>query len=324
MLAEKKVLISVIVPIYKVEPYLRCCIDSILAQTFRDFALILVDDGSPDNCGAICDEYAAKDDRIVVIHQENGGLSAARNTGLDWMFANSNSEWITFVDSDDYIPTRYLQQLYEIAKRKKAGIVCSLASCFSDDKEIKNISDEVYGSTLMLGRDACKSILTVDEKISVTAWGKLYKSELFKKARFPEGKIHEDEALIPLVVYNADKVVVLRAWMYGYRNNAEGIMRSEFSLKRFDFLFAVDRCIEYFRKCQDEELVMLAKKHKNGHWAEDVTKAKRAGIYHMLPEEYKLPFWKVYWFLLCDTISRGGIKFVFRRIGNLLRLIKNK
>ena len=104
--------ISVIVPVYNVEKYLNRCIDSILAQTFTDFELILVDDGSPDNCGKICDEYAAKDSRIHVIHKANGGLSDARNAGIDWAFANSNSEWVTFMDSDDWIPDNYLFELY--------------------------------------------------------------------------------------------------------------------------------------------------------------------------------------------------------------------
>ena len=104
--------ISVIVPIYNVEPYLRRCIDSILAQTHVNFELILVDDGSPDHCGEICDEYAMHDDRIVVIHQKNCGVAAARNAGIDWTFANSDSEWLTFVDSDDYIHPEYLERLY--------------------------------------------------------------------------------------------------------------------------------------------------------------------------------------------------------------------
>ena len=105
-------LISIVVPIYKVEKYIHRCIESILAQTFTDFDLILVDDGSPDNCGKICDEYAVKDKRIHVIHKENGGLSDARNAGIDWAFANSDSEWITFIDSDDWIHPKYLETLY--------------------------------------------------------------------------------------------------------------------------------------------------------------------------------------------------------------------
>ena len=111
--------ISVIVPVYNVEKYLHRCVDSILAQTFTDFELILVDDGSPDNCGKICDEYAEKDSRIHVIHKVNGGLSDARNAGLDWAFANSNSEWVTFIDSDDWVDKYYLEYLYNSIYRIK-------------------------------------------------------------------------------------------------------------------------------------------------------------------------------------------------------------
>ena len=108
-------MISVVVPVYKVEHYLHRCVDSILNQSYSDFELILVDDGSPDNCGMICDEYAAKDARIHVIHQQNGGLSAARNTGIDWLCENSDSKWLTFIDSDDWIHKDYLKILLEQA-----------------------------------------------------------------------------------------------------------------------------------------------------------------------------------------------------------------
>ena len=116
--------ISVIVPVYKVEKYIHRCVDSILGQTYADFELILVDDGSPDNCGAICDEYAAKDSRVVVIHQENGGLSAARNAGIDWAFANSDSQWISFVDSDDWIHPCFLERLWQAARTYRVSISC--------------------------------------------------------------------------------------------------------------------------------------------------------------------------------------------------------
>ena len=118
-------LISVIVPVYKVEKYIHRCVDSILAQTFTDFELILVDDGSPDNCGMICDEYALKDNRIHVIHKENGGLSDARNAGIDWAFEHSNSEWITFIDSDDWIHSRYLEKLYQTVNQ----FDCQISVC---------------------------------------------------------------------------------------------------------------------------------------------------------------------------------------------------
>ena len=108
--------VSVIVPIYNVELYLSRCIDSILAQTFTDFELILVDDGSPDKCGEICDKYAAQDKRIHVIHKENGGLSDARNAGIEWTLNNTSCLWITFVDSDDWVHPEYLEILYKVCK----------------------------------------------------------------------------------------------------------------------------------------------------------------------------------------------------------------
>ena len=117
--------ISVIVPVYKVEAFLSRCVESILAQTYRDFELILVDDGSPDNCGVLCDGYALRDSRVHVIHQENGGLSAARNTGIDWVFANSVSRWIAFVDSDDWVHPDFLKVLYETAEKT----LCKLSVC---------------------------------------------------------------------------------------------------------------------------------------------------------------------------------------------------
>ena len=105
--------ISVIVPTYKVEPCLKECIDSVLNQTFTDFELVLVDDGSPDNCPKICDDYAKKDNRVIVIHKENGGISSARNAGLDYVFANSNSDYISFIDDDDYVDKIFLETLFK-------------------------------------------------------------------------------------------------------------------------------------------------------------------------------------------------------------------
>ena len=126
--------ISVIVPVYKVEKYIHRCVDSILEQTYADFELILVDDGSPDNCGAICDEYATQDSRVVVIHQENGGLSAARNAGIDWAFTNSDSQWISFVDSDDWVHPEYLERLLDVAVSRSADMTFCMLTAFSEDE----------------------------------------------------------------------------------------------------------------------------------------------------------------------------------------------
>jgi glycosyltransferase EpsJ len=118
-------IISVIIPVYKVENYLKRCLDSILDQTFPDFDCILIDDGSPDNCGKICDEYAKKDKRIIVIHQENSGVSVARNRGLEWAFKNSNSDWISFVDSDDFVDKSFLEYFYEATTKNDVDVVCA-------------------------------------------------------------------------------------------------------------------------------------------------------------------------------------------------------
>ena len=181
------VFISVIVPIYKVEKYLHRCIDSVLAQTFTDFELILVDDGSPDNCGKICDEYAEKDNRIHVIHKENGGLSDARNAGIDWAFANSDSEWITFIDSDDWIHPKYLETLYNAVKETGCEIsICGYEETTGDSPKVDDINlQAVIVST--------EDFFCEHNVNAVVAWGKLYKKELFREIRYPVGKLHEDE-----------------------------------------------------------------------------------------------------------------------------------
>ncbi|RGM21729.1 glycosyltransferase family 2 protein [Eubacterium sp. OM08-24] len=163
-------LISVIVPVYKVEEYIYRCVDSILAQSFKDFELILVDDGSPDNCGKICDEYAQKDKRITVIHKENGGLSDARNTGIDWALKNSNSNWITFIDSDDWVHTDYLKNLYNAVKENNVDIsVCGYVNTTGED-DLHTKNSEI--NTLLCTPED----FFINNNINaVVAWGKLYK-----------------------------------------------------------------------------------------------------------------------------------------------------
>ena len=229
--------ISVIVPVYKVEPYLHKCVDSILAQTFTDFELILVDDGSPDNCGKICDEYAEKDDRIIVIHQENGGLSAARNAGLDWVFANSNSEWIAFVDSDDYVADNYLELLYEAAKVNNADLaMCGFV--YADSKG-KIIDNTIHFEIKEYNRNESFKLL-IDKWATAIACNKLYKKDLLEKIRYPEKKIHEDEFVIHHLLYNKKKLVTVSEQPYYYFQREDGIAHSEnFSdcLDGFEALF---------------------------------------------------------------------------------------
>lgn len=213
--------ISVIVAVYKAEPYIHHCVDSILNQTFTDFELILVDDGSPDHCGKICDEYARNDCRIKVIHQENAGAAAARNSGIDWIFENSDSNWITFVDSDDGIHKEYLYRLYSIAKKYSTDIsVCTYvntSNCvLANEKKYETIllNFEEFWSKKETGICRC------------APWGKLYCKYLWNHIRFPVGKYAEDLYTIPKVLEMAKGISFIKNTMYYYNDENVSLTRS--------------------------------------------------------------------------------------------------
>lgn len=234
-------LISVIVPVYKVEPYLARCVDSILNQTYADFELILVDDGSPDNCGAMCDEYAAQDSRIHVIHQQNGGLSAARNAGIDWAFANSDSEWLSFVDSDDWVHPEYLDILYKAAAPDEIGIrVCGY--CEPTETMMPVISPEQRSPAIL----SPESLWCSNYVNATVAWGKLYRKSLFHARSYPDGKIHEDEFITYLLLFSEKRIAFLEAPLYCYFQNPSGIMMSKWKNTRLAYLAAKDEQIRYF------------------------------------------------------------------------------
>lgn len=243
--------ISVIVPVYKVEVYLRRCVDSILAQSFSDFDLVLVDDGSPDSCGSICEEYTRKDARVHVIHRENGGLSAARNTGIGWAFASSDSQWLTFVDSDDWVHPDFLRLLYEAVT--ETG--CRLAACGNF---------RTGGEAFPEGGKAPCRVLSADDyycgEISggiapVTAWAKLYHKSLFSALRYPVGKIHEDEFTTYRAVYEAGQIAVIPRPLYAYYQNPAGIMQSKWTPKRLAILEALEAQIGFARETGNRRLL---------------------------------------------------------------------
>lgn len=308
--------ISVIVPVYKVEPYLRTCIDSILNQTFRAFELILIDDGSPDNCGAICDEYAAKDDRITVIHQENAGLSVARNTGLDWVFANSCSEWITFVDSDDLLTSTALDHLVHYAQRSSADIVSTKATVFTNEAELELAPSHVVYAKELTGPEAARSIYCRDDRVPVSAWGKLFTRDMFTHFRFPVGKIHEDDALIPLILYTASTVVALHAWLYLNRVREGSIINSSFSLKKFDRIEGIDGCIAFFESKHDTQTVKLAKQFRDEVCATTVLRAWKHKMIAQVPCKYRMSLLKAVYLTVKDSVRRGGFSFIVDRIKN--------
>ncbi len=234
--------ISVIVPVYKVEPYLHRCVDSILGQTFSDFDLILVDDGSPDRCPQICDEYAQRDNRVHVIHQENGGLSAARNAGIDWIFNNTKNEWITFIDSDDWVHEKYLDALYHAVVESKCNIsICQAIDVFIKEKDfvINTISFDVLET---------ESFFISDCLHKTIACGKLYNIQCLENIRFPRGKIHEDEFIIHQLLFAEKYVSVTSIPLYYYYQRDESITHAPFSEKKLDAFEARDQQVNYFIK----------------------------------------------------------------------------
>ena len=240
--------ISVIVPVYNVEQYLKRCVDSILEQTFTDFELILVDDGSPDNCGAICDEYAQKDSRIHVIHQKNGGLSAARNAGIDWVFANSDSQWLTFVDSDDWIHPQMMEILLDMVQSSGKKIsVCG----YQETAEMAFL-EEVPKPVSALW--APEDFFVECNTNAVIACGKLYHRSCFDMIRYPLGKIHEDEFTTYLLLFEQQQITVTDASLYYYFQNTAGITKSRWSPKRLDAWQAYDEQISFFKKLDNKRL----------------------------------------------------------------------
>lgn len=235
-------LISVIVPVYKVEKYIHRCVDSVLNQTFTDFELILVDDGSPDNCGAICDEYALKDNRIHVIHKENGGLSDARNAGIDWAFERSDSEWLTFIDSDDWVHPKYLEELFAAAKSFGNDIsVCSFKYTYGE-------SVDPTDNEIIIERKEVESFFCELPINAIVAWGKLYKKVLFSHIRYPYGRLHEDEFVTYKVLFKTSEITFVNYPLYYYYQNHEGIINSKWSPKKLDLFDAHIEQYKFFQK----------------------------------------------------------------------------
>lgn len=224
-------IISIIVPIYKVEDYLRKCIDSILTQTFTNFELILVNDGSPDNCGSICDDYAKIDNRIKVIHKSNGGLSSARNAGLDI----ANGKYIGFVDSDDWLEKDMYATLFEYIKRYDADI--SVCGRYRVGENIfKEINND--GNIIVYNREnAMRELLS--DNIKSSAWDKLYKVELFKGIRYPENKFYEDIYTTHKVFARADTIVKINLAKYYYVIRQDSIVGSVNNEKRYHCFSAI-------------------------------------------------------------------------------------
>lgn len=236
-------LVSVIIPIYNVECYLDRCLKSVINQTYKNLQIILVDDGSPDKCGEKCDYYAKQDNRIEVIHKINGGLSDARNVGID----NALGEWIVFVDSDDYISPQFVEILYDCAIKSECDIVQCKYDRFSDE-----IFEKKYNECSHINIIKSKDHLhNIDTATNTAVWNKIYRKTLFEKIRFPYGKIHEDVATTFKLVYLAKKICSIDYELYHYFINPNSITTSKIKNNKVDLIDAYWEQVSYYMNNYD-------------------------------------------------------------------------
>lgn len=336
--------VAVIVPVYKVEPYLMKCVDSILAQTYADFELILVDDGSPDNCGNICDTYASQDSRVHVIHQPNGGLSVARNAGLDWLEENSQAEFVTFVDSDDWVNRSYLAVLVEGALSLETDIACVGYAAVRDDYRYVRFRDRGWQRLSPERYWSCGSFSS-----PVAAWAKLYRRKLFENVRYPVGKINEDAFTTHRVIFQAKKIAAREIPEYNYVERAGSIMRSAWNLRRLDGMEALEEELQYFAEngyatayAFTEERLMVIMAESLSHL--DYIDKEKALIFRQRIRQVmatrKIPFWKnrefyrhlsprTYWIRWCigvvfDFVQHGRDSWICNEMIPIMRLLLNK
>jgi len=228
-------LVSVVLPIYKVEAFLKECVNSVINQTYKNLEIFLVDDGSPDSCPELCDSYAETDSRIKVIHKINGGLSDARNAAIDVC----TGEYITFVDSDDVIHPSMIEALMKPVIEQQVEISAGSYSNFTDNYII---NDLIEASQIMTFEQL------TEKPLYITAWGKIYKTCLFENIRYPKGKLHEDEFTTWKLLDKAEKIAYTPAPLYFYRQR-EGSIIAQKKLSNFiDTVDALKERISYFQK----------------------------------------------------------------------------
>ncbi|HEM6156845.1 TPA: glycosyltransferase family 2 protein [Streptococcus suis] len=252
-------LISIIVPVYNVENYLDECIRTVLGQTYSNWELLLINDGSTDSSGSMCDDYARRDDRIRVIHKNNGGLSDARNAGID----NCTGEYITFLDSDDGIRGDFLEECVTTANQHDVDIVIGHFFIWDENNQTflyfvdqaQKDTTEVISAQEALNRQVVwKNLNTAP---FVVAWGKLFRASLFNTVRFPKGKVFEDEYTIHKTLLESNTVALINKEFYMYRRHGNSIMTSHFSIsKAMNLVEALEeRIVDLVLANKDTQLV---------------------------------------------------------------------
>ena len=299
--------LSVIVPVYKVEPFLRKCVDSIINQTYRNLEIILVDDGSPDNCGAICDEYAEKDNRVFVIHKNNGGVSSTRNVGIE----QAKGDYITFVDSDDWLEETMYEEMIACAKTKNADVVCCNYQYGKwENQDTKQTYQ--YG-----GSEACHKMFESNrlvDGISVAPIDKIFRRDIVGSIRFCEQCSYaEDTLFVTEVLCIANCVVKLDKTFYHYVQVEGSAMRSDYSIQRSSEIIAYEKCIETANKCALPDLrrVFVSKCFSAAlhHW-EECNLRKRNNEFRIRRDEIENQIAGLYRVYHKDLPLRDKVKFV--------------
>lgn len=253
---NNKGLVSVIIPVYDVEEFLPHCLDSVLSQTYKNIEILVVDDGANDKSGDICDEYEKKDSRIKVIHQENEGLSSARNKGLQI----SKGEWVFFIDSDDRIDSDTLNQAYEFAKKNNCDIVQVNHYYEYEDYLLYRKASKKEKKNIVLNRHSTMKELIINDRIKNFAWGKLYKSELVKDCLFPVGKYYEDSFWQHLIFDKIERYGIIDNPLYYYRQR-EGSISSVCSEKQQDLVEGYNNRLQFVKENYPEFEELMKEKY---------------------------------------------------------------
>lgn len=232
-------LISVVIPVYNVETYLDACVRSVMKQTYSNIEIILVDDGATDNSGEMCDFYAKEDSRVKVIHKDNGGLSDARNCGIEV----TKGEFITFVDSDDIVSCKYIETLYSLIKNNNADIsICNCVHCFEDT----DIQFSMSTYLEVLDSDSAINNLLYQKKFLVSAWSKMYRRRFFEDVIFPVGMLYEDSAIMYKIFEKAKTIVYSNAKIYAYFHRNGSITTQKFDARNFDILIIAEEIFDHY------------------------------------------------------------------------------
>lgn len=327
--------VSIVVPVYKVAKYLPYCVNSILRQSFQDYELILVNDGSPDQCGQICEDYAEKYDKIIALHRENGGLSAARNTGIEWTFAHSGSEYITFIDSDDWVHPRYLELLVQAIQNSGAAVSVGGFQKVDTHSQDSDRRPNIVPTPAVMGAE---DFLLQHQWDFNYAWGKLYRRKYFAEVRYPEGKNFEDTFTTYKILFAGKKVAFIDHPLYYYFYNPEGISHSRWTPSELVVMEGIREQIRYYREHGYQRALEKEEELYVNHHAYQITRIRanredlKQNASHLRrlrremmklvrenPEKYgyrKMP--------QCYEAAYPGLMEIYHRAGKLIRAIQTK